>query len=158
MFSVVRQWHNKSAIMSHKWTTACQWANMQQWMSCWWQCFLCSLIWGNTTSFNTRSQSVVLQWGREYWSRGIFNVGSHGVATRGKNTKTIMFGVVISSICRCRCCDTKRYNNINKNSQLRLQVICLKDSYVYITQQDAPHKDKISRSCVTVIVTRSFKL
>jgi hypothetical protein len=39
------------------------------------------------------------------------------------------------------CCDTERYNNINKLS-VAIAGICLKDSYVYITQQDAPHKDK----------------
>jgi hypothetical protein len=36
----------------------------------------------------------------------------------------------------------KRNNNINKNSQLRLQVYNWQ-IYIYITQQDAPHKDKI---------------
>jgi hypothetical protein len=37
------------------------------------------------------------------------------------------------------------YNNpsdIYPQSQRRIAGICLKDSYVYITQQDAPHKDK----------------
>jgi hypothetical protein len=44
------------------------------------------------------------------------------------------------------CSDTERYNNINKNnSQLQLQVYVWKILIVYITQQDAPHKDKIIR-------------
>jgi hypothetical protein len=36
----------------------------------------------------------------------------------------------------------KIYNNINKELLVAI-AICLKYSYVYITQQDAPHKDKI---------------
>jgi hypothetical protein len=34
-----------------------------------------------------------------------------------------------------------------------LQVICLKDSYVYIMQQDAPHKDKVKSGCQPYALT-----
>jgi hypothetical protein len=37
----------------------------------------------------------------------------------------------------------QRYNNINKKLLVAIAGICLKDSCVYITQQDAPHKNKI---------------
>jgi hypothetical protein len=40
------------------------------------------------------------------------------------------------------CCDTERYNNI-KIFLIAIAGICLKDSYVYIMQQDAPHKNKM---------------
>jgi hypothetical protein len=35
-------------------------------------------------------------------------------------------------------------NNNNKSLQLRLLVYCLNEFYVYVTQQDAPYRDKIS--------------
>jgi hypothetical protein len=34
-------------------------------------------------------------------------------------------------------------NNNNKSLQLRLLVYCMNDFYVYVTQQDTPHSDKI---------------
>jgi hypothetical protein len=43
------------------------------------------------------------------------------------------------------CWDTERYNNINKKLLVVIAGISLKDSYVYIMQQDAPHKDKIMK-------------
>jgi hypothetical protein len=45
-------------------------------------------------------------------------------------------------------------NNINKNSKLQLQVYVWKILIVYITQQDAPHKDKIRR-IIMFMVSRS---
>jgi hypothetical protein len=40
--------------------------------------------------------------------------------------------------------DTERYNNINEELLVAIAGICLKDSYVYITQQNAPHKSPIN--------------
>jgi hypothetical protein len=50
------------------------------------------------------------------------------------------------------CCDTERYNNINKELLVAIAGICLRDSYVYITQQDAPHRDKIDIIVYCVLI------
>jgi hypothetical protein len=47
------------------------------------------------------------------------------------------------------CCDTERYNNINNKLLVAIAGICLKDSYVYITQQDEHHKDKKKSSVLS---------